>query len=35
MQLPDYTVPFMGDNHFYANTFTPAPFELSDVDVYF
>jgi hypothetical protein len=35
MQLPDYTVPFMGDNHFYDNTFTPAPFSLDDVEVYF
>jgi len=35
LALPDYTVPFMGDNHFHNNTFTPAPFALSDADVYF
>ena len=35
MDLPDYTVPFMGDNHFYANSFTPAPFDINDTEVYF
>jgi hypothetical protein len=35
MDLPDYTIPFMGDNHFYANSFTPAPFNINDAEVYF
>ena len=35
MNLPDYTIPFLGDNHFYANSFTPAPFNINDAEVYF
>lgn len=29
--LPEYVVPFLGDNHFHDNWFKPRPFNTNDV----
>jgi len=31
--LPEYVVPFMGDNHFHDNWFKPRPFDINDVQM--
>jgi hypothetical protein len=35
VDLPDFTVDFMGDNHFYNNSWRPMPFNVDDVEIFF
>jgi hypothetical protein len=35
VNLGDFSVDFMGENHFYNNIWRPMPFNMDDVEVFF